>query len=324
MKVSITAGQTRVWLALLASIDAGVPPAQGVAEALGITPHRARNLITKLAATGLVTRRGHRLEVVRPYPTSVFHAHGELAGCNDRCQTVQRVTQRGPQTDVGFQISPIRLFPQVAGNTTENKRMIPPVYNKQEEGSPTPSLALGMAVDLKKFVAKFEAKDPVGGRARRTPDADLLETLYVERRRKANPECPDLGRTASAKIAKLVELLGMYHVPRSRWGEYLDHVFEAFRNMTGGRASVPPVTVIASESFVDSFSVTLPAKKYDARNAARMLAVAGFNDVQASAVLRLAQRYPDGNLPNGLSARTAEAVVWLLPRMKSVGFVEAE
>ena len=115
-----------------------------------------------------------------------------------------------------------------------------------------------------------------------------------------------------------------HKVPRSKFREYLDFVFERFPLITGGRASFPPTRSVGAEGIIDRFVSELPERKLNFKRAAIMLKSGGFADVNSEVVLSVVKTSlkAGGEVPQGLGDRYAQAVGWLLERIETVGYAD--
>jgi hypothetical protein len=195
----------------------------------------------------------------------------------------------------------------------------------------------GLAGDasLRKLAAVYSAPAttkggrPVAARKVASPEDLLLLDAYTARRRRLDPlyEPRPGDRVHMAKLARLLRAAG---VPVDDWRGYMDWTFGKAKAASQGRLAFPPPAMAAAPGMVDNYMAehvaTHGARRLDVDKAERMLHGAGYRDVYVPMVVDVA-RLPSvrrgGPLPDGLDARTQDAVRWLAPRIAEVGYKRA-
>ena len=297
----------RAWLHMLAMSpeDAAKRPVRALAQSMGVSVSMASRNVRRMAQKGLLVEgRGRGVKVVGPREGCVIHCHGP----DEVCRHVEKVNLSTFDVLVHF-ISASHRDQKGSSKNTSTCYVLGDLLKDKTH------------THLKKLAEVYSVDKRT--RRRNTEDDRLFLEAYTARRRRIDP-LYEPSRKDLDNMAKARRVLASRHVPKTRFREYLDFVFERFPIVTGGRAQYPPTRTIGAEGFVDRFASELPPRRLNFKRAARSLTSAGFGDVNPEVVLDLVKRSlkAGGVIPSGLGDRYRQAVEWLINRIDSIGYEE--
>lgn len=167
--------------------------------------------------------------------------------------------------------------------------------------------------------------DDKRGRARPEPPSSVEESMaatYVAARRGIDPLYDGSPRLLSA-MRGVAAGLRAARVPEPIWPSYVVWVCREFAGMTGGRVPVCPVDRLASQTFLDRFALTLPARKVDPEAARRWLRARNYHG-SVSAVLEVVRDRLEGRQPAPWPEPVLTAAEAILGALDSIGTVEVD
>jgi hypothetical protein len=168
----------------------------------------------------------------------------------------------------------------------------------------------------------------------------LLLDLYALHRRVFQPNYSP-GKDAYADMLALRERLLAAEIRSGAWRRYMVFIFKDFPAQTRGALPFPPTRAAAAYNSVDRYVASLGKRKLDGDRLLRMLRGAGHIDVELAVVANLTLQAAASKDPEGFIAscrdqeyspdrpeegaqnrRYADAVAWLLPRLRDVGYFD--